>query len=141
MTDHSEQAHLAAAIAAINSAQGNALSVGDIEKIKADKKQSLPASYNEVMVTERFPDGPRRGADQPSETTQWRILTRAVADRYANAVEMRARARRGLLEKTLTIGTGPAAVETTEIERLASDDPIAPDDGWFSGTSEYGYAT
>jgi hypothetical protein len=136
----SEKLHLDAAIAAINAAQGEALSIGDIEKIKADKKQALPPSYNEVMVMERFPDGPRRG-DEPSETTQWRILTRAVAQKYANAVEMRARARAGLLGTTLTIGTGETAVESTPVERLATDDPIAPDDGWFSGTSEFGYAT
>lgn len=133
--------HEAAVVAAVNAVEdGSALTPSDVERIKADEKQSLPAAYNEISVTERITDGPRRGGDQPSQTTQWRILIRSVAQRYGNAVEMRAIAREGLLEHVLTFGEGAAAQTTTEIEPLASDDPIAPDDGWFSGTSEFGYA-
>lgn len=130
MTD--EKTHLAAVVAAINAQNGNALTLGDLAKMTST---SLPSSYNEVIVMERLPDGPRRSSE-PSEVRQWRVFTRAVAQSYPNAQEMRRRAAAGLLGKSLTVAGQP----TTELERTASDDPIAPDDGWFSGPSEFGYA-
>lgn len=128
----SESEHLAAVIAAINTADGNALSLGDLEDMKPN---GLPTSYNEVIVMQRLGDGPSRGSE-PSATGQWRIFTRAVANDYDNALEMRRRAAAGLLGVSLTVG----GEQTTEIERTLTDDPIAPDDGWFSGASEFGYA-
>lgn len=92
---------------------------------------SPPVYYTEVMVMQRLGTGPRRS--RPSDTTQWRILTRAVGQRYANAQLMRTKAS-GLHEAALTV-----AGETFYIERSIGDDPIGADDGWFSGVSEYVY--
>lgn len=129
-----EAQHLAAVLALMGGAARGAYSLGDLEKYKKDNGGALPSSYNEVIVMERVPDGPRRSSE-PSETSQWRIFTRAVAQTYGNAQEMRRRAGE-LRGKSMTVAGEP----TTEIERTVSDDPIAPDDGWFSGPSEYGYA-
>lgn len=130
----SEKEHLTAVLALMGGTARGAYSLDDLAKYKTTNGGVLPSSYNEVMVMERFPDGPSRGSE-PSETGQWRILTRAVAQNYSNAQEMRRRAGE-LRGKSATVGGQP----TTEIERLATDDPIAPDDGWFSGASEFGYA-
>lgn len=132
MTDEAQ--HLGAVLALMGGTARGAYSLADLATYKAKNAGALPPAYNEVHVMERFPDGPRRGSE-PSETGQWRIFTRAVAQSYANAQEMRRRAGE-LRGKSATVG----AQATTEIERLATDDPIAPDDGWFSGASEFGYA-
>lgn len=124
----SEKEHLAAVVAFMGGSARGALTLADLDKLK--RTGSLPTSYNEVMVMERVPDGPdRRGS--LSEVKQWRILVRSVAQVYANAQEMRARAS-ALHGATLTVAT-----ETFHPRRSATDDPIAPDDGWWSGTSEF----
>jgi hypothetical protein len=124
----SEKAHLDAVLAALTAANAEPRTLAQL----ADAA-TLPPYYNEVTVSQRLGTGPRRhGA--PSESTQWRILTRAVGQKYANAQEMRRRAAVALHEAKLTVGG-----ETYFVERALSDDPIAPDDGWFSGTSEYAY--
>ena len=124
-----EKEHLAAVIALMGGATQKAYSLGDLEALKAT---GLPLSYNEVHVMERLADGPRRTA-RPSQTQQWRILVRSVAQGFANAQEMRRRASL-LHEAKLTVSS-----QTYYVERSVSDDPIAPDDGWWSGTSEFTY--
>lgn len=120
-----EKEHLAAVVAFLGGSARGAYSLGDLKKLA-----TLPTSYNEVMVMERIGDGPgRRGS--LSEVQQWRVLIRSVAQVYANAQEMRARAS-ALHGATLTVG-----VETFHPRRSATDDPIGPDDGWWSGTSEF----
>lgn len=125
-----EKEHLAAVLALMGGSAQGAYSLGDLDELKAST--GLPASYNEVHVMERLSDGPRR-TSLPSELQQWRILVRSVAQRFANAQEMRRRASL-LHEATLTVDSA-----TYYIERAQSDDPIAPDDGWWSGTSEFIY--
>lgn len=125
-----EKEHLAAVLALMGGSAQGAYSLGDLDKLT-----TLPLSYNEVHVMERVPSGPRR-TSLPSQTGQWRILVRSVAQGtlgFANAQEMR---RRALLlhEAALTV-----AGQTFYVERPVSDDPIAPDDGWWSGTSEFTY--
>ena len=122
-----EKEHLAAVVAFLGGSARGAYSLGDLKKLA-----TLPTSYNEVMVMERVPDGPdRRGS--LSEVKQWRILIRSVAQVYANAQEMRARA--SVLHGAALTVEG----ETFYPRRSATDDPIAPDSGWWSGTSEYTY--
>lgn len=132
----SEKEHLAAVLAFMGGAAQGAYSVGGLEKYKADHNGALPPSYNEVHVMERLSDGPRR-TSLPAQTEQGRILIRSVggpgATGYANAQEMRRRASL-LHESAMTV-----AGATFYVERSMSDDPIAPDDGWFSGTSEFVY--
>lgn len=122
-----EKEHLAAVLALMGGSAQGAYSLGDLDKLT-----TLPLSYNEVHVMERQPSGPRR-TSLPSQTGQWRILVRAVADKFSNAQEMRRRASL-LHEAALTV-----AGQTFYVERPVSDDPIAPDDGWWSGTSEFTY--
>ena len=125
-----EKEHLAAVIALMGGSAQGAYSLGGLDDEKA--VGALPASYNEVHVMERLANGPRRTA-RPSQTQQWRILVRSVAQGFANAQEMRRRASL-LHEAKLTVSS-----QTYYVERCVSDDPIAPDDGWWSGTSEFTY--
>lgn len=122
-----EKENLAAVVALLGGSSRGAYSLGDLKKLA-----TLPTSYNEVMVMERVPEGPdRRGS--LSEVKQWRILIRSVAAAYANAQEMRSRA------SALHGASLEVASETFYPRRSATDDPIAPDDGWWSGTSEFTY--
>lgn len=128
-----EKEHLAAVLALMGGPAQKAYSLGQLDTLKAT---GLPSSYNEVHVMERLGSGPRR-TSLPSQTQQWRILVRSVggagATGFANAQEMRNRAS-ALHESPLTV-----ASQTYYIERALSDDPIAPDDGWWSGVSEFHY--
>lgn len=124
----SEKAHLDAVVALLTAANAVPMTLQQIK----DAADALPTSYTEVQVMQRFGSGPRRSG-APSAVTQWRILTRAVAKRYTNAQEMRRRAG-ALHEAALTVEG-----ETYYVERAVSDDPIAEDDGWWSGTSEFAY--
>ena len=122
-----EKEHLAAVVAFLGGSARGAYSLGELKKLA-----TLPTSYNEVTVMERVPDGPdRRGS--LSEVQQWRVLIRSVAQVYDNAQEMRNRAR------VLHGASLEVAGEMFHPRRSATDDPIAPDSGWWSGTSEYTY--
>lgn len=125
-----EKEHLTAVLALMGGSAQGAYSLGGLAKIRATG--SLPPAYNEVHVMERLSDGPRRTA-LPSQTQQWRVLVRSVAQSFPNAQEMRRRASL-LHEAPLTV-----AGQTYYVERSLSDDPIAPDDTWWSGTSEFTY--
>lgn len=124
-----EKEHLAAVLALMGGSAQGAYSLGDLDKLKAS---ALPTSYNEVHVMERLGSGPRR-TSLPSGSQQWRILVRSVGKSFHNAQEMRRRASL-LHEAPLTV-----AGQTYYVERSLSDDPIAPDDTWWSGTSEFTY--
>lgn len=124
----SEKAHLDAVMALLTAANAAPMTLQQIKEAT-----TLPASYNEVHVMQKFAEGPRRNG-APSQVTQWRVLIRSVAQRYGNAQEMRNRAG-SLHEAKVTVGG-----ETFFIERAVSDDPIAEDDqGYWSGTSEFAY--
>ena len=126
----SEKEAVTAVLAFMGGQTRGAYSVGGLAKYRADNFGKVPTSYNEVHVMERLSDGPRR-THLPSQTQQWRVLIRSVAEKYENAQEMRDRAS-DLHEATVVIGG-----QTYYIERSVSDDPIAPDSGWWSGTSEF----
>lgn len=127
----SEKEHLAAVVSAMGGSARGALSTADIEKLRADGV-NLPASYNEVHVVERNPEGSDR-IGSLSGVQQWRVLIRSVAQVYANAQEMRRRA------SELHGAQISVAGENFYPRRSTTDDPIAPDSGWWSGTSEYTY--
>ena len=124
----SEKAHLDAVIALLTAADARPYTLQELKSAT-----SLPAQYNEVTVSQKFGSGPRRSG-APSQVTQWRVVIRAVAQRYGNAQEMRRRAALALDEAKVTVDG-----ETYFIERAVSDDPIGEDDGWWSGVSEFGY--
>lgn len=115
---------LAAVKTFLTAANAKPYTVADLANLSAP-----PAYYTEVHVAQRLSSGPRRS--RPAESTQWRILTRAVGQLYGNAQLMRSRAAT-LHEAALTVDG-----ETFYVERSVSDDPIGPDDGWWSGTSEF----
>lgn len=124
----SEQAHLAAVVALLTAADAAPMTLQDIKEAA-----TLPTSYNEVTVAQRFSSGPRRSG-APSQVTQWRILVRSVAERYGNAQTMRSRAHDALHEAKVTV-----AGEDFFIEHAITDDPIGEDDGWWAGVSEFAY--
>lgn len=124
----SEQAHVDAVVAKINAVDGRAYTIDALTRMKVP-----PTPYNEVYVMRRLGDTPDRlGA--LSQTTQWRVITRAVAQTFEDAQVMRDRANAALHDSTLTVEG-----ETYYPRRAVGDDPIGPDDGWFSGTSEFAY--
>lgn len=123
-----EKAHLTAVVALLNDADARPMTLQDLKDAT-----TLPAQYNEVTVTQRSSQGPRR-AGAASGITQWRVLVRSVAQKYGNAQEMRRRADLALQEAKVTV-----AGEEFFIERSVSDDPISEDDGWWSGVSEFAY--
>lgn len=127
----SEKEHLAAVVAFMGGSARGAYSIADIEKLKA-ATTALPSSYNEVHVMERNPEGSDR-VGSLSGVQQWRVLIRSVAQSYGNAQEMRRRA------SELHGAQIAVAGENFYPRRSTTDDPIAPDSGWFSGTSEYVY--
>lgn len=123
-----EKAHLAAVKALLTATNAAPYTLAELAALT-----TLPTSYNEVTVSQKVGSGPRR-AGAPSQVTQWRVVTRAVAEIYGNAQEMRRRAALALDEAKMTVDG-----ETYFIERAVSDDPIAEDDTWWSGTSEFSY--
>jgi len=102
------------------------------QRAKAAASKTLPAKYTEVLVTERISEYRRLGG---LGCRSWRLQTRAVAQIEDNAETERAKAAAALEEQFFTVG----GVESSAIVRGATDDPIAPDEGWFSGLSEWNY--
>lgn len=93
---------------------------------------TLPAFYTEVFLSQRAVPATRIGG---IESRGWRAQTRAVAKTENNAETERAKAAAALEEKSFTVGS----VESSAIVRGSTDNPIAPDDGWYSGLSEWIY--
>ena len=126
MSTEEEQA--TAIIAALNAAEANPFDYDDIDR------DNPPEQYTEVTVSRRY-----GGTDRNDSTTGrvgWRITTRAVATTVSNAREMRNRTVAALLYKRVTVGG-----ELTTPIQFESEDPIAPDDGMFSGLCTWTYVT
>lgn len=124
----SEKAHLDAVVALLEAADAHPYTLQQL-----DEAAQLPDYYTEVVVVQRLGSGARRATDEGT-TTQWRVVVRAVARRYGNAQEMRRRAGEALHRAVLTVGG-----ESFRVARSITDDPIGPDDGWWSGVSEFTY--
>lgn len=108
------------------------LAVYSLDEIK-QLGTNLPAYYAELYVTERVTEGHRMGG--LSGKTAWRVQARVMAKLAANAQEARKRIHARLREAVVTVD----GVESTPLMPAVGDDPIAPDNGWFSGLSEYSY--
>lgn len=98
-----------------------------------DEKGSLPAQYCEVYVTERVAESRRYGGRDGMRA--WRVQFRAVGRLEFNAQQVRTWIRDAFEDQAITVG----GVATTAFVRGATEDPIRPDDGWFSGLSEFVY--
>lgn len=125
----SEEANLAAVVAQIRTVNAAAFSLGQLKSMT-----TLPAAYNEVHVFSLLPTALR--ADGVSSTERYAVLIRSVAREYVNAQRMRQFAKQALLYKTVTVN----GVESGGLAPALGDEPIGPDDGWFSGTTELAYA-
>lgn len=126
----SEAVQQAAIVAALTEAGAPAFDQSDLKR-----RAKLPTRYVEVWVMER-PSEEQRGGGVRSGARLYRVLTRVVAEDYGDAQEVRRRVSLALEDAALTI----AGAETTPIRRAVADDPIADDDHWWSGVSEWSYA-
>jgi hypothetical protein len=124
----SEELHAAAYIAALNTNLAGSATAYDYDEIPA----TLPNRYVEVTVSRRY-GGEMRG-EKPT-TNLFRATTRVVAKSVSDARELRRRV--SLIEGTyLTVG----GVNTTPIQ-FETDEPIGPDDGYYSGLTQWTWAT
>lgn len=122
--------HRTAVMATLTAGGAHPYTLGQLANLTAT---ALPPYYCEVYVTERVAEGGRFGGI--SNLRAWRVQIRAVAKSEDNAEVERTKAAAALEDKTVTVD----GTDSTPLLRGATDDPIAPDDGWFSGLSEFTY--
>lgn len=91
-----------------------------------------PAEYVEATVSRRFGGESRLSAQKG--TTGWRVTTRAVAQTVSNARLLAQKATQALEDVSLTVD----GKSTTPIQ-FETEDPIGPDDGWYSGLVTWTY--
>lgn len=123
MTEDDVVTAVSAALTTTNAAP---YTLGDLARLTVP-----PAFYNEVTVTPMFVAA-NDAAGMPV-VGAWRITTRAVAKTEGNAREMRRRATVGLQGVRIATGATPVLFE--------SADPIAEDDGWYSGLSTWTFSS
>lgn len=124
-----EEQHATAVLAALNGALAASMPAYDYDDVPATR----PANYVEVTVSRRA--GAPNRAPGSTGRSGWRITTRPVSTTVSNAREMRKRCVSALLYVRLTVDgdiSSPIQFET--------EDPIGPDDGWYSGLSVWTYA-
>lgn len=128
-----EQEHLDAVLALLNAGTNQATRRAyDLDELAERAKR--PKQYTEVTVFEAITDNAR--GDGETGVRRFVVLTRAVALNAQNAREMRRLDRAALDGRTVTV----AGRTSTPLRKAVQDDPIGPDDGWFSGLSEWIYA-
>ncbi len=125
----SEAKTLAAVVAALTAEGSTALTLSQLSSTAV-----RPEHYNQVLVTERLQ--PIRRVGGSGGVRLWRVSILSVGKRYADAQNEREIARRALEDRTLTVDGVESGALTSDIE----SSPIVPDDGWFSGSSEYVFA-
>lgn len=128
----SESTHTAAVSTALGTAGGAPYDLGKVPG-STGNTGTLPQWYTELSVTRRFGGNPRVTTE--SGVQGYRITTRAVANSAANARNMRAKQHAALEEAVLVIDG-----EATTPIKFESAEPIAPDDGMFSGLTTWIYA-
>lgn len=92
-----------------------------------------PDSYTEVSLWRR-PGGLAR-LDAVYDSDLMRVKTRYVAKSANNASAQQTKTRAALEYASLSIG----GTTTTPVQ-FETEDPIMPDDGWFSGWTDWTYA-
>lgn len=131
MVNASEQAHVEAVLALLNTALPGAWKAWDLDEL--DPLAAKPAERIEVTVTRRYIQVGRVSTDQ--DIDGWRIQTRVVADIIANARELRRHVRARLEKAVLTVGT----VTTTPIRYETGDDIARDDQRFWSGYETWTY--
>lgn len=124
-------AHYTAILAALNAglpAAHKAYRMGDPGIIT-----DASAAYTEVIISRRH--GGIARADSTLDSDLIRVMTRVVAKSADNAGVQQTKVRAALEYTALSIG----GVTTTPIQ-FETEDPIAPDDGWYSGATDWTYA-
>jgi hypothetical protein len=124
-----EEQHATAVLAALNAELAASMRAYDYD----DLPTTRPANYVEVTVSRRA-GGPNRNPGSTGRSG-WRITTRPVSTTVSNAREMRKRVATALLFNRVTVGGD----QSTPIQ-FETEDPIGPDDGWYSGLSTWTYA-
>ena len=125
-----EQTHAAAVVARLNAVLPAAVRAYDADDVPATK----PTSYVEVSVTRRF--GGNRRSSANTATGGWRITTRAVDHTSIANARLTANTTRTALEFfRLSVGG-----KTSTPVQFETADPVAPDDGWWSGLTAWTYA-
>lgn len=127
----SEEAHIEALRSLLNTALAphQAYTVQALEDMVA-----LPPQYVELGAMRRF-GGTERLVGSPVPRL-WRAYTRVVASREVNARRMRSLVSEALEDARLTVGG-----KTSGPVRLEAQDPVAPDDGWYSGLTTWTYTS
>lgn len=127
----SEEAHIEALRSLLNTALAphQAFTVQALEEMPA-----RPAVYVELGAMRRF-GGTERLAGKPVPEL-WRAYTRVVAQQEVNA-----RRLRGLVQDALEDARLSVAGKASTPVRFESADPVAPDEGWFSGLTTWTYAS
>lgn len=90
----------------------------------------LPQAYVEVSVSRRLADAPSRVGEWQG-TNSFRVVILAVAAVRANAANLR-RLVRASFDQTMMPCAGTTAPVT-----FATEQPLAPDEGWWSGRTEW----
>lgn len=117
---------MAAALAVLNAALTPKVAY-DFDDIPATR----PADYVEVSLHRRF-GGESRASGQ-KWVTGYRLAVRSVSQAsVSDARLMRLKAKTALESKFLTVSG-----ETSTPIQFESEDPIGPDDGWYSGLTLY----
>lgn len=128
----SESANLAAVLAALTAAGAVPYDLGTAPGENGNTG-TLPSRFTQVTVSRRF-GGNFRGDASPT-TTGYRGTTRAVAKSANDARNLRRLAGLALENVALTVGGS-----TTTPIQFENEDPIGPDDGYFSGLTYWVWA-
>lgn len=100
---------------------------------EAEKVKSLPANYVEVYLSRRFSEESLR-LDGFRTPVAWRLSLRVVSKSVSNARLMQDRIRAAFEGNTFDVEARTSTPVTFE-----SESPVAPDDGWFSGLTDWTY--
>ena len=110
----------------------------DVDPLVDADLQHLWSYDNDGQPEQTYPEVLRHQIARTRGDLASQNLLAELANQFGQAIGVvRRRAAANLIDSCLVVG----GRETTTITRSASDDPIGPDDGWFSGTSEFTYST
>lgn len=128
----SESTHLVAVMATLTAAGAVPYDIGKVPGTNGNSG-AVPQWYTEVSVMRRFGGNPRSTSE--SGVQGYRITTRTVGNSAANARNTRLKQHAALEEVVLTVDGEP----TTPI-KFEGAEPIAPDEGMYSGLTTWTYS-